>query len=313
MPRAELPVQAPFAFWRPGLRSRAAGLREEPEAVGIAFEGRTFVWHPPQERELPGFGLVQCAPVVTVQYDDNEASEVAAALQRFFSAVAFHFDKPVADGEYGDFLPGTGEPDPFHDPSSLIPDVSTAIWVYEAPAAVRVKPDPKLHVSLAFYREALNSSSPFYGFLAFWNVLNAVFDVAREGTFEAECRDAFISRAASGCASVIGTGLAIASDISLYFREDARNAIAHVNRGGRREINPDHPDERRRLYRDASCLRVIAREAIRERWPDGVRIEEHDEELGTVLEPRDGGGWRRRGAYLLAKLPVAGRFFRLGG
>ena len=41
-----------------------------------------------------------------------------------------------------------------------------------------------------------------------------------------------------------------------YLREEVRNALAHVRRTGRREVNPDHPEERKRLGITDGFLRM---------------------------------------------------------
>ena len=94
-------------------------------------------------------------------------------------------------------------------------------------------------------------------------------------TPEAARRDAFIRREAPKYAWRSRRAAPVTGDLARYFREDARNAIAHVRRSAAREIDPDDPDERVRLSDDADWLHDITRAAVRDRWPDGVRRVEH--------------------------------------
>jgi len=67
------------------------------------------------------------------------------------------------------------------------------------------------------------------------------------------------------------------TDWGTYFREEIRNAAAHVVRPeGRRVLNPDRPRERVLLQNDASVLLNLAAEAIGERWPTPVVVTPRD-------------------------------------
>lgn len=282
MARLEVALRSPLAFHRPGRSRSLDALKEPPDAVVIAFEGREFVWHPPMDREDEHLGVAQYGPMVSVVIaGDHEVREVAALLQRFLSAVAFHYDQAVEDA-HGGGLGGSGETDPFHwtGPRALRPYAAT--FVSDAPAGIEVANDGRLRVALGYYREGLNAGSPFYSFLAFWNVLEAVFDVehqtvGRKTTPEAEQRDIFIRRTAPRVAWASPSEQQVQGDLAAYFRDEARNALAHVIRPGRREIDPDNPSERVRLRDDSAWLRRIARAAIEERWSEGVQVVRHPE------------------------------------
>jgi len=109
--RITLGLRSPVAFQLWGHKTQD-WLEAAPDTVGIEFEGRIFVWHPPMERG-DGLSRIEYGPMVAVVVeDDADGREAAVALQRFLSAVAFHYDQPVDDGGGG--LGGDGESDAFH-------------------------------------------------------------------------------------------------------------------------------------------------------------------------------------------------------
>jgi hypothetical protein len=246
-----------------------------PEAVGIEFEGREFVWHPPMERE-DEMGRSDYGPMVAVVYSEEADRQAAAAvLQRFLSAIAFVHEEVVDDaGASG--LGGDGESDPYHPFGARMQRSHAVLHVAEAPAALIVVDDPVLRVALSYYREGLNASSPFYRCVAFRNVLDAVYGVEHEThgrsripTPEAAARDAFIDAAAAGAS--FGQAPMPQKGWARYLRDEVRNALAHVKRTGRREVYPDDLPERVRLIGDARVMQRLARTAIHQRWQNAVR------------------------------------------
>lgn len=233
----------------------------------IVFEGRDFIWHPPKDYESELTGPGRHGPMLVVlQPTDADGPAVASSAQRFLSAVAYLFDRPVQDVLYG----GMGGDDVLSPAGAR--DTHGYGWTFLAdpPTAIVVGDDETLRVALAYYREGLNAASPFYRCLAYRNVLDAVFDVEHEVTPEASARDNFIDAIALTFANQLSIPQPPTS-WSDYVREDVRNALAHVNRQGRREINPDDPIERVRLGHDGSIVGRLARAGIEQRWPYGVR------------------------------------------
>lgn len=270
-------LRSPLAFRLPGAVT-AESLGKELQAVAIQFEGFEFIWHPPIRREFQG-ETEDFGPMVSVLVpgvDDSPA--VVEALQRFFSAVAFHFAQPVEDVSHG----GAGGDDPWNPHGSRTQRYFAATHVLDAPKEISIESDKALWLSLALYREGINASSPIYRCLCFKNVLDAVFDVERETvrsgvrTPEAQARDEFINDH-SGLFAEWHKAPAPATDWASYFRDEVRNAAAHVVRGeGKRVLNPDHPRERLHLQADASVLSNLASEAIGERWPQAVTVIRRD-------------------------------------
>jgi hypothetical protein len=123
-------------------------------------------------------------------------------------------------------------------------------------------------VALAVYREGLNATSPFYFFLAFWNVLDAVFRDER-------VRDAFLSRLGDERSHAwrwSSSERPWPPDMAEELRESSRNAIAHVVRrhADQTVIDPDLPSDRERLREEADWLHAVARTSVEERWPRAV-------------------------------------------
>ena len=275
--RLTVGLRSPLAFQLPGPRT-GDWLKAPPDTVGIKFEGREFVWHPPMEY---GDELApsQYGPMVAVVIVDDEDGRVAAqSLQRFLSAAAFAYDQPVDDGSGG--LGGDGESDAYHPFGARAQRSHPYVYKAEPPAALVVEDHEALRLALSYFREGLNASSPFYRCVAFRNVLDAVYEVEHEiravpgtrqrtPTKEAAARDAFIE----------ATAAAVAGWHSMttpprgwahYLREEVRNALAHVNRRERREVNPDDPTERVRLMGDATVMQQLAKAAIEHRWTPSV-------------------------------------------
>jgi hypothetical protein len=266
-------LRSPIAFRLPGPLTRES-LTADLEAVAIVFESHEFIWHPPMRREIDG-EIDDLGPMVSVLVPGVEDSPaVLEALQRFFSAVAFRFGEPVEDVIHG----GVGGDDPWNPHGARTQRYFAATHVLDAPREIAVVPDEALWLALALYREGVNATSSIYRCLCFKNVLDAVFNVERETvrpgvvSAEANLRDKFINSRA-GLFAEWHKVVPPASDWGTYFRDEIRNAAAHVVRAeGKRVLNPDRPRERVLLQSDASVLLNLAAEAIGERWPMPVTV-----------------------------------------
>jgi hypothetical protein len=257
----EIPVRTALRF-----RRRVVLVLEpapEPETVKITANGRDFGWL--------ALGVnpdgAKAAPTVTTMIDEDTAEawrEAHKELQRFLSALAFHFDTHIDSGGRNG---GSGEPNLLHPRGAFQRDDNASVWMEVAPVRVNVEDDERLRVALAVYREGLNATSPFLGFLAFWNALDASFNG------DEASRDAFLRDEANYTAQkpqFVGS-----QEIANYLREDTRNAIAHVIRTKptMTHIDPDSPLDRGRLQFDSALVRELARRAILARWPGAVTVE----------------------------------------
>jgi hypothetical protein len=221
------------------------------------------------KREIDG-EIDDFGPMASVFVPGTEQSPaVAEALQRFFSAMVFRYGQPVEDVTHG----GMGGDDPWNPHGARAQRYYSATYVLDAPREIAVVQDEALWLALALHREGVNATSSIYRCLCFKNVLDAVFNVERETvrpgvpTPEATDRDEFINSRASLFAEWHKV-VPPASNWGTYFRDEIRNAAAHVVRAeGKRVLNPDRPRERVLLQSDASVLLNLAVEAIGERWP----------------------------------------------
>lgn len=266
MGRLEIPVRTDLRFTSGALPALPAW--PEPESVVIGFEGREFGWverkrfpHQAEHEPPPG-------PMVTCLVDPDDRAEwisAAETLHRLLSALAFHYNTRV---ESRRVMAGSGTHDLLHPYGAVEPSDSFGGQCVTAPKRVYVETDPQLRLALGVYREAMSAGSPFYRFMAFWNVLDAV------SNGDEAARDAFLRTRATGIYRVPN---ADGTDVADYLRDDSRNAVAHIVRSaGRTTIDPDLPSDRERLDIDAYSLRDLARLAVLERWPVGVTLESAD-------------------------------------
>jgi hypothetical protein len=168
--RLEIAVRSPIRFhkWPENFAPPASDLGKFERVTEIEFDGLTFVWHMPTKGHE---GDPEPGPTVTVVYEQAAESRAREALQRFLSALAFVADERI---EALATNTGTGETDPLAPAMWRQPsDVLTGM-MFPALRSIVVDRNERLRLVLALYREALSTGGPFYRFLAFWNVVDAV-------------------------------------------------------------------------------------------------------------------------------------------
>jgi hypothetical protein len=223
-----------------------------------------MVWHMPERgyEDDPEAG-----PTVTVVYEAEAKYETREALQRFLSALAFITDERV---EAWGTNSGSGESDPFAPAVFRQPSDAVVGMMFPAPRRIVVAADDRLRLALALYREALNTGSPYYRYLAFWNVVDAVHDGDRATV------NTYLRREAPRLANRWSrTSPLPANDVVPYLRRQVRDATAHVIPDDKSKVplDPDLPDERERIHEDARLMKDLARTAVGERWPKSVEWE----------------------------------------
>jgi hypothetical protein len=263
VPRLEVPVRTYLRFTTQTVALPSSWYT--PESVTIEFDGRDFGWlalkrfeHQHPDEPPPGPTVTTIVPEDTYE----EWGDAREALQRFLSAIAFHYDVRVESRATSG---GSGESNLLHPYGAIDASDAFAHQVVTAPQRVEVDADPRLRAALAVYREDLSAASPFYRFLAFWNVLETSFpnDEAK--------RDSFIRRVAPSSSYLSFPTL---GDLAQHFRENSRNAIAHIVRSDPTDtsLDPDMPEDRERLDLEARWLQDVARKAVLQVWPDPVGL-----------------------------------------
>jgi hypothetical protein len=244
------------------------------DAVPIQFAGSVFAWHPARAPVDERFGPERDGPMLVVRSEDEETSRLEAlrVAEELLSALAFKFDVPIEDSMLGT---GTGGDDIFNPSGARVTHGSIGGWggffLSDAPHGIVVIDDPALRRALGLYREGLNAASPFYRCLAYRGVLDIVFGVTNETrggqvTPEAARRDAYIDAQGPAFALQLSGSPPAPPSWAEYLREDVRNAVSHVLRAGRREVDADDPADRWRLDFDSGVLKRLARHAIEDRW-----------------------------------------------
>lgn len=133
----------------------------------IQFDGRAFVWHDLRQPESDGVD-----PVVTTMVDDaTDSGSEMLATKRFISALSFVTDQPMAIG----VTAAAGFKGELDRPLLGQPALAATVIV-RAPTAIDVSADERLRLVLGLFREGRAANSPFYGFLALYNALDAAFD-----------------------------------------------------------------------------------------------------------------------------------------
>lgn len=259
MGRVEVPVRTSLRFIDSPVTPILTG-GVEAESVVIDFEGRELGWVMPRSHDEHEAG-----PTVTAHLDSEAAwrddawNEVLETIQRFLSALAFHFDTRM---ESRPTSGGSGEPELLHPYGAIEIRDTFGTMLVAAPRSVAVLDDPKLRLALAVYREGLNAGSPFYRFLAFWNVIDAV-----HGPDDADV-DLFLGL--EGGASYWRPD-SFSGNAAAHLRQESRNAIAHVVRpAGRTVIDPDLPQDRERLDAEGRWIQYLAHRAIKSAWTQPV-------------------------------------------
>jgi hypothetical protein len=254
MSRLEAAVRSPIAFRRE-LRDGRHAFQDKPETVGIEFDDRLFVWHAfPDQEPDPIFGPRELGPsVTTVLAAGEEYAVVATELERFLSALAYHYEQPAEVVAYG----SSGEQDAYHPSITRAPRTHAGWMMAEPYEVIRLTREPPAVLpALAYFREGLNAGSPFYRFLAYWNCIEAVFD----GNWQR--RDLFVADTVPLYRARWEDWFPFPDDPVRYFWDESRNAIAHAVRGSRRSIDPDADQDRRRLDAESRFFQIIARRAI---------------------------------------------------
>ncbi len=114
--------------------------------------------------------------------------------------------------------------------------------------------------ALAFYREGISLTNPFYAFLSLYKTISLLLPgIERANWIHAALGRVDDYRAKERREELVATGI----DVGQYIREEGRNAIAHADRTP--YVNPDEVDDHFRLKKDIPLMKNLAELAIEEK------------------------------------------------
>lgn len=225
-------------FFRMGITGHVGWPSKEQELV---FKGLTMKLMPETEK---------LAPAIVVRMDGTHSqSEVRQVLQEFLSALVWMRDLPAAETQstFSTGAPiGVGKRPAFR----MIDDSSLA--ALPAPASDKSK------LALALYREARSVNMLPYEFLGYFKVLNVI---RAKGPEQMEWIRKTVGKLTEPSAKkrlveIAGAG----SEVGEYLYVSGRCAVAHASSNP--VVNPDHPEDLRRLSADLPVVKALARHAI---------------------------------------------------
>ncbi len=129
--------------------------------------------------------------------------------------------------------------------------------------------------AMAYYREGLSLSNPFYSFLGFYKAFARSLPIGRErGPWIQQALPVLTDRDSIARRDELQ---ALATDISNYLATQGRHAIAHAERDD--IVDPDDPDDHQRIHMDKPLMRHLAELAMEERLEVPARWEFEREHL----------------------------------
>jgi len=221
----------------------------EVEEVWFNFKGRTLRWINQTENRH----AVLIIPV-TDRNNDKEEYELA---MRFLSRLAFDVDIPI------NIITSVGCPTRFvpmlHQPKRAGGIVYSAEYKLKLPESSSNKED----LAYAFYKEGLSSSSVYYSFLSFYKVIQLAFDENDSNIKKWVNSNLDHNKLRHpGAIERIRELQSQGKDVAVHLLSSGRIAIAHAKPRGIQAADPDNPDHRRRLTKDLSIVKRLARYVI---------------------------------------------------
>lgn len=117
--------------------------------------------------------------------------------------------------------------------------------------------------ALALFRQAFSDSNPYFSFLFYWHVLG-VGKGELPGKKPSEWIDASFKKKKVHVAKEGLTRLGLRKKtLGEYLYDDCRNAIAHIERPGKKELEIDDLDDLERIYISAGVIEDFARYYIK--------------------------------------------------
>ena len=206
----------------------------------VEFEGQQITLRP-ETKEL--------APTVIMQCKRLTMDEGLHLLRRFLSSLSWVHGAPIRE------IGSTGGSHPFGIGKGAGARLINPNFQADYLPAPK---DSKAKLALALYREALSVNSVAYQFLGFAKVLNILHEKGKEQIAWINKNVDLTSdhRAKERLVELRKQGL----DIGDYLYTSGRCAIAHAY--ATPVVDPEDPEENRRLYRDLPLIQALAEDLI---------------------------------------------------
>jgi hypothetical protein len=206
----------------------------------VEFDGHQITLRP-ETKELAPSVIMQCKSVTM--------DEGMHLLRRFLSSLSWVHGAPIREIAAG----GGSHPHGIGKGAGarLINPNFTADYL-------PVPKEPKAKLALALYREALNVNSVAYQFLGFAKVLNILYEKGKDQKEWINKNVDLVTdhRAKERLAELRKQGV----DIGDYLYTSGRCAIAHAY--ATPVVDPEDPEENRRLYKDLPLVQALAEDLI---------------------------------------------------
>lgn len=207
----------------------------------VEFDGHQLTLRP-ETIELAPTVIMQCKPPLTID-------EGLHLLRRFLSSLSWVHGAPVRE------IASTGGSHPFGIGKSAGARLINPSFHADYLPAPK---DQKAKLALALYREALSVNSVAYQFLGFAKVLNILYEKGKDQIAWINKNVNLVTdhRAKDRLAELHKQGV----DVGDYLYMSGRCAIAHAY--ATPVVDPEDPEENRRLNRDLSLIRALASDLI---------------------------------------------------
>lgn len=191
-------------------------------------------------------------PAIIVHCPTGDGTEEAKLALRFLSALAWISSSALQDEGFwivgniiNSCISETERSQPLFNKKGLLIDEHDYL---------PFPPQENAQVALALYREALNLDDKSYQFLSFFKILNVRFDLSRDQ------KQWINSNLASVNQLLIRERISelqqAHANVGQYLYESGRCAVAHAF--GHPIVNPDNPEDKRRLAADLPVIRALA-------------------------------------------------------
>jgi hypothetical protein len=207
----------------------------------IEFDGHQLTLRPETLDRAPTV-IMQCGPSLTL--DDG-----LRVIRRFLSSLSWVHGAPIRE------IASTGGSAPF--------------WIGKGAGARLINPDfhadylpaptsEKARFAFALYREALSVNSVAYQFLGFAKILNTLYEKSRDQKDWINRNiDLTVDHRAKERLAELRREI---SDVGDYLYTSGRCAVAHAYNTP--VVDPEDPDDNRRMYKDLPLIRALAEDLI---------------------------------------------------